>query len=36
MDQADGEVVSDTVEAQLVSMDLPKDETAKPIMFRLE
>jgi hypothetical protein len=36
MDQADGEVVSDTVEAKLVSMDIPKEESPPPIMFRLE
>jgi hypothetical protein len=36
MDQADGEVISDTVEARLVSMDLPKEDSPPPIMFRLE
>jgi len=36
MDGADGEVVSETVEAKLVALDPTPEEPTKPIMFLLE
>jgi hypothetical protein len=36
MDQADGEVVSEGVEAKLVALDPKPEEPTPPIMFRLE